>query len=95
MNLKLVLEGEEESGSAHLAPFIEENQDRLQADVVVVSDTSMFAPGVPSITYALRGLAYVEVTLEGPNRDLHSGIYGGRHREPDQRPRRAHRRPPR
>ena len=77
VGLKLVLEGEEESGSVHLAPFIEANQDRLRADVVVVSDTSMFAPGVPSITYALRGLAYVEVTLEGPNRDLHSGIYGG------------------
>ena len=77
VNLKLVLEGEEESGSAHLAPFIEDNQDRLAADIVVVSDTSMFAPGVPSITYALRGLAYVEITLEGPNRDLHSGIYGG------------------
>ena len=77
VNLKLLLEGEEESGSAHLAPFIEKNQDRLAADVVVVSDTSMFAPGVPSITYGLRGLAYVEITLEGPNRDLHSGIYGG------------------
>ena len=77
VHLKLVLEGEEESGSTHLAGFIEQNQDRLVADVVVVSDTAMFAPGVPSITYALRGLAYVEVTLEGPDRDLHSGVYGG------------------
>ena len=77
VNLKFLIEGEEETGSVHLAPFVEAHQDRLAADVVLVSDTAMFAPGVPSITYGLRGLAYTEVTLQGPNRDLHSGIYGG------------------
>ena len=77
VNLKFIIEGEEESGSAHLAPFIEENKDRLEADVVLISDTGMFAQGVPSITYGLRGLAYVEVTLTGPDRDLHSGLFGG------------------
>src|SRR5690606_4798277 len=77
VNLKLMIEGEEESGSTHLAPFIEQHKDRLAADVVLVSDTALFAPGVPSITYGLRGLAYVEVTLTGPARDLHSGVYGG------------------
>jgi acetylornithine deacetylase/succinyl-diaminopimelate desuccinylase-like protein len=77
VNLKFLIEGEEESGSAHLTSFIEAHRDRLAADVVVISDTSMFAPGVPSLTYGLRGLAYVEVVLTGPNRDLHSGVYGG------------------
>ena len=77
VNMKFILEGEEESGSTHLPGFIETHAADLQADVVVISDTSLFAPGVPSITYGLRGLAYVEVTLTGPNRDLHSGTYGG------------------
>jgi acetylornithine deacetylase/succinyl-diaminopimelate desuccinylase-like protein len=77
VNLKFLIEGEEECGSVHLAPFIEANQEKLDADVVLISDTAMFAPGVPSITYGLRGLAYTEVTLRGPDRDLHSGIYGG------------------
>ncbi len=77
VNLKFVIEGEEETGSTHLAPFIEANKEKLAADVVLVSDTAMFEEGVPSITYGLRGLAYVEVTLTGPDRDLHSGIYGG------------------
>ena len=77
LNVKLILEGEEESGSASLPGFIRENRDRLEADVVMISDTSMFAPGVPSITYGLRGMAYVELTLTGPDRDLHSGTYGG------------------
>jgi len=77
VNLKFLLEGEEESGSVHLAPFIEAHRELLAADVVVISDTAMFAPGVPSITYGLRGLAYVEVELTGPARDLHSGVYGG------------------
>ncbi|HET6566903.1 MAG TPA: dipeptidase [Rhodothermales bacterium] len=77
VNLKFIVEGEEENGSDNLAPFIEEHRDLLKADVVLISDTSMFAPGVPSITYGLRGLAYVEVILTGPNRDLHSGVYGG------------------
>ncbi|RMH63255.1 MAG: dipeptidase [Bacteroidetes bacterium] len=77
LNLKILLEGEEESGSVHLAPFIRAHRDLLAADVVLISDTAMFARDVPSITYGLRGLAYVEVTLTGPNRDLHSGSYGG------------------
>ena len=77
VNLKFVIEGEEESGSEHLVPFIEANKERLDADIVLISDTAMFSADAPSITYGLRGMAYVEVTLTGPNRDLHSGIYGG------------------
>ena len=77
VNFKFVIEGEEETGSVHLAPFIANHKSKLEADVVLISDTAMFAPGVPSITYGLRGLAYAEVTLQGPDRDLHSGIYGG------------------
>lgn len=77
VNIKYILEGEEECGSTNLAYFIEEQAARLKADIVVISDTALFAPGVPSITCGLRGLAYVEVTLTGPDRDLHSGTYGG------------------
>lgn len=77
VNLKIMLEGEEESGSPSLVPFIEENKNRLAADIVVISDTSMFGQGVPSITAGLRGMAYCQVELTGPNRDLHSGTYGG------------------
>ncbi|MEL6614844.1 MAG: M20/M25/M40 family metallo-hydrolase, partial [Bacteroidota bacterium] len=77
VNIKMMIEGEEESGSVNLAPFIEANKDLLAADVVLVSDTALFAPGVPSIAYGLRGLAYVEVELTGPKKDLHSGVYGG------------------
>ena len=77
VNLKFLVEGEEENGSVHLPGFLRENKDKLAADVVLVSDTALFAPGVPSIAYGLRGLAYVEVTLQGPRKDLHSGVYGG------------------
>ncbi|HLA64057.1 MAG TPA: dipeptidase [Rhodothermales bacterium] len=77
VNLKFIIEGEEENGSEHLDAFIAANTELLAADVVVISDTGLFAPGVPSITYGLRGLAYVEVSLQGPGRDLHSGMYGG------------------
>jgi acetylornithine deacetylase/succinyl-diaminopimelate desuccinylase-like protein len=77
INLKFLIEGEEESGSVNLIPFIEKHRDLLKADVALISDTGMFAKNVPSITYGLRGLAYVEVTLTGPTRDLHSGHYGG------------------
>jgi len=77
VNLKFVVEGEEENGSVHLPGFLEENREKLAADVCLVSDTALFAPGVPSIAYGLRGLAYVEVTLTGPKKDLHSGVYGG------------------
>ena len=77
VNLKFLIEGEEESGSVHLRPFLETHRQRLAADIVLISDTGLFAEGLPSIGYGLRGMAYVEVILEGPNRDLHSGIYGG------------------
>ena len=77
VNLKFLVEGEEESGSVNLRPFIEKHREALSADIVVISDTAMFGDGIPSITYGLRGLAYVEVILTGPNRDLHSGVYGG------------------
>ncbi len=77
VNIKFVIEGEEESGSQHLADFLSKNVDRLSADIVVISDTAMFGPGIPSITTGLRGLTYVQVELTGPNRDLHSGVYGG------------------
>ncbi|NDC73624.1 MAG: M20/M25/M40 family metallo-hydrolase, partial [Sphingobacteriia bacterium] len=76
-NIKFMIEGEEEVGSANLATFIVENRERLRADVVLISDTSMIANDVPSIDAGLRGLSYVEVEVTGPNRDLHSGVYGG------------------
>lgn len=77
VNIKLLIEGEEEIGSPNLAPFVSEHADMLACDCVVVSDTSMFAPGQPSIVYGLRGLAYMQIDVTGPNRDLHSGSYGG------------------
>jgi acetylornithine deacetylase/succinyl-diaminopimelate desuccinylase-like protein len=77
VNVKLLIEGEEEVGSKHLATLLQERKDELAADVVLVSDTAMFARGVPSITSGLRGLAYIEVEVEGPTRDLHSGVFGG------------------
>lgn len=76
-NVKFIIEGEEEVGSAHLAPFLETNKDLLKADVILISDTSMIANDTPSVTVGLRGLAYLEVEVTGPNRDLHSGLYGG------------------
>ena len=76
-NIKFMIEGEEEVGSAHLGAFIQANKDKLKADVVLISDTSMLANDVPSIDAGLRGLSYVEVEVTGPNRDLHSGVYGG------------------
>lgn len=76
-NVKFMIEGEEEVGSANLGTFIKANKDRLKADVVLVSDTSMIANDTPSIDVGLRGLAYMEVEVVGPNRDLHSGVYGG------------------
>ncbi len=77
VNLKFLIEGEEEIGSSHLESFLVSNVDRLQTDAVLISDTSMFAAGVPSICCGLRGLAYVEVELSGPAMDLHSGSFGG------------------
>ncbi len=76
-NVKFMIEGEEEVGSVNLGIFIKENKERLKADIILVSDTGMLANDVPSITTGLRGLSYVEVEVTGPNRDLHSGLYGG------------------
>lgn len=76
-NVKFMIEGEEEVGSDNLAPFVKANTERLQCDVILISDTSMIANDVPSITTGLRGLSYLEVEVTGPNRDLHSGVYGG------------------
>jgi acetylornithine deacetylase/succinyl-diaminopimelate desuccinylase-like protein len=76
-NVKFMIEGEEEVGSAHLEPFLEAHKDKLSADIVLVSDTGIISNDVPSITVGLRGLSYVEVEVTGPNRDLHSGLYGG------------------
>ncbi len=76
-NVKLMIEGEEEVGSANLETFIRANVEKLKADVILVSDTGMIANDTPSITTGLRGLSYVEVEVTGPNRDLHSGLYGG------------------
>tara|TARA_R110002110_G_scaffold109680_6_gene273482 strand:- start:2001 stop:2933 length:933 start_codon:yes stop_codon:yes gene_type:complete len=72
-----MIEGEEEVGSANLATFVKNNQEKLKNDVILISDTGMIANDVPSITTGLRGLSYVEVEVTGPNRDLHSGLYGG------------------
>ena len=76
-NVKFMIEGEEEVGSDNLGEFAKNNVDRLKADIILVSDTGMIANDVPSITTGLRGLSYVEVEVTGPNRDLHSGLYGG------------------
>lgn len=76
-NVKFMIEGEEEVGSPNLAIFVKENVEKLKADIILVSDTGMLANDVPSITTGLRGLSYVEVEVTGPNRDLHSGLYGG------------------
>lgn len=77
VNLTFLIEGEEEIGSPNLDPFLEANRDLLKCDVVAVSDTGMVAPGVPTLTYGLRGIACLEFKLTGPTVDLHSGIYGG------------------
>jgi acetylornithine deacetylase/succinyl-diaminopimelate desuccinylase-like protein len=76
-NVILLAEGEEEVGSANLTNFIQKNAKRLACDAVVISDSSMFAPGLPSILSSLRGLAYFEINVQGPAQDLHSGSYGG------------------
>lgn len=77
VNLKYVIEGEEEVGSNNLEDFLKANKDRLKCDVAVVSDTSQYGPGQPAITYGLRGILAAEATLTGPCKDLHSGIFGG------------------
>jgi acetylornithine deacetylase/succinyl-diaminopimelate desuccinylase-like protein len=77
VNVVVIAEGEEEIGSEHLGAFVERYAARLACDAVVISDSSMFAPGIPSILSSLRGLAYFEITVQGPSSDLHSGMYGG------------------
>ena len=77
VNIKLLIEGEEEVGSENLDRFVKEHKEMLKADLVVISDSGMYAKGVPSICYSLRGLSYMEVEVTGPNRDLHSGSFGG------------------
>ena len=76
-NIKFMIEGEEECGSDNLEKFVSENKTKLSSDVIVISDTSIINNETPSITVGLRGLSYMEVELTGPNRDLHSGTYGG------------------
>jgi acetylornithine deacetylase/succinyl-diaminopimelate desuccinylase-like protein len=76
-NVKFMIEGEEEVGSVNLGVFVKNNQEKLKNDVILISDTGMIANDIPSITTGLRGLSYVEVEVTGPNRDLHSGLYGG------------------
>lgn len=76
-NVKFMIEGEEEIGSTHLPDFCRKHKDMLKADIILVSDTGMIAPDVPSITTGLRGLAYWQVEVTGPCRDLHSGLFGG------------------
>src|ERR1041385_6126667 len=76
VNLHLVIEGEEEIGSGNLGPFLSENRDALKSDVAVVSDTGMIARGVPTLSYALRGVTAMEIRVTGPKMDLHSDIFG-------------------
>jgi acetylornithine deacetylase/succinyl-diaminopimelate desuccinylase-like protein len=77
VNVKFLIEGEEEVGGANLEVFVAENRDRLACDYAVISDTSQFAPGIPAITYGLKGLAYFEIIVKGAQTDLHSGTFGG------------------
>jgi acetylornithine deacetylase/succinyl-diaminopimelate desuccinylase-like protein len=76
-NVKFMIEGEEEVGSVNLEAFCSNNKDILTADVILISDTTMISQETPSITSGLRGLSYMQVEVTGPNRDLHSGLYGG------------------
>jgi acetylornithine deacetylase/succinyl-diaminopimelate desuccinylase-like protein len=77
VNIKMLIEGEEEVGSEHLEQWVRDRKEMLKADLVLISDSSMFAKGVPSICYGLRGLSYMQIDLVGPNKDLHSGSFGG------------------
>lgn len=77
VNLKFLIEGEEEVGGVSVTKYVEENPVKLKADVALVSDTSMYAPGLPTLNVGLRGLIYMEIEATGPSRDLHSGVYGG------------------
>jgi acetylornithine deacetylase/succinyl-diaminopimelate desuccinylase-like protein len=84
VNIKLLIEGEEEVSSLNLGAFVSANQDRLKADVCVISDTAILAVDQPSIVYALRGLTYMEIHVHGPQTDLHSGVFGGTVHNPAQ-----------
>jgi acetylornithine deacetylase/succinyl-diaminopimelate desuccinylase-like protein len=77
VNLKFLIEGEEEIGGASIAKYVPEHKDKLKADVALVSDTALYAEGIPTLCIGLRGLVYMEVEATGPSRDLHSGLYGG------------------
>jgi len=77
VNLKFLIEGEEEVGGASISKYVAQNAQKLKADVALVSDTALYAPGVPTLCIGLRGLIYLEVEATGPSRDLHSGLYGG------------------
>lgn len=77
INVKVLVEGEEEIGSPNLGPFLKEHKDQLKADVVAVSDSSQFTHGIPAVTYGLRGLSYLQLDVQGPRIDLHSGSFGG------------------
>lgn len=77
VNVKFIIEGEEEIGSENLAKFIRNNKELLKCDAVLVSDSALYAPGMPTISYGLRGIAFMEIELQGPKQDLHSGAYGG------------------
>jgi acetylornithine deacetylase/succinyl-diaminopimelate desuccinylase-like protein len=84
VNLKILIEGEEEVGSVNLDNFVEQHKELLKADLALVSDSSMYGTKIPSIAYGLRGLAYMEIEVTGPNRDLHSGSFGGAVHNPAQ-----------
>lgn len=77
VNIKFLIEGEEEIGSKHLGDFLKEHKEKLKADVILISDTAMLSLDTPSLDIGVRGLSYIEVEVTGPNRDLHSGVYGG------------------
>ena len=77
VNLKFIIEGEEEIGSSNLEKFVSQNTDLLKCDAILISDTALFDEGIPTLTYGLRGLCFMEVEVIGPNRDLHSGSFGG------------------
>jgi acetylornithine deacetylase/succinyl-diaminopimelate desuccinylase-like protein len=77
INVKILVEGEEEIGSPNLGPFLKERQEMLKADAVAISDSSQFTQGIPAITYGLRGLSYLQIDVQGPRFDLHSGSFGG------------------
>lgn len=77
LQVKFLIEGDEEVGSEHLEPYVKAHREKLACDTVVISDSSQFAPGMPAITYGLRGIAYFELRLRGPKQDLHSGTFGG------------------